>query len=77
MYYNITIGGERSTGTPNLYYVINGRPQIGVDLIRFIEGGHLLSSEKRAEKRKHSEGEKGKSLVKYTDYELFSWSACL
>ena len=28
MYYNITIGGERSTGTPNLYYVINGRPLI-------------------------------------------------
>ena len=25
-YYNITIGGEGSTGTPNLYYVINGRP---------------------------------------------------
>ena len=26
MYYNITIGGEGSTGTPNLYYVVNGRP---------------------------------------------------
>ena len=26
IYYNITIGGEGSTGTPNLYYVINGRP---------------------------------------------------
>ena len=28
IYYNITIGGEGSTGTPNLYYVINGRPLI-------------------------------------------------
>ena len=26
IYYNITIGGEGSTRTPNLYYVINGRP---------------------------------------------------
>ena len=26
IYYNITIGGER---TPNLYYVINGRPLTG------------------------------------------------
>ena len=29
IYYNITKGGEGSTGTPNLYYVINGRPLIG------------------------------------------------
>ena len=28
--YNITIGGEGSTGTPNLYYVINGRPLIAM-----------------------------------------------
>ena len=28
IYYNITIGGEGSTGTPNLYYVINGQPLI-------------------------------------------------
>ena len=26
IYYNITIGGEGSSVTPNLYYVINGRP---------------------------------------------------
>ena len=26
IYYNIIIGGEGSTRTPNLYYVINGRP---------------------------------------------------
>ena len=26
IYYNITIGGEGSTETPNFYYVINGRP---------------------------------------------------
>ena len=26
IYYNITIGGEESYGTPNLYYVINGQP---------------------------------------------------
>ena len=25
IYYNIQIGGEGPTGTPNLYYVINGR----------------------------------------------------
>ena len=30
IYYNITIGGEGSTGTPNLYYVINGRPLIAL-----------------------------------------------
>ena len=35
IYYNITIGGEGSTGTPNLYYVINGRPLM--NLIGFIK----------------------------------------
>ena len=29
IYYNITIGGVGSTETPNLYYVIYGRPLIG------------------------------------------------
>ena len=30
IYYNITIGGEGSTETPNLDYVINGLPLISV-----------------------------------------------
>ena len=34
IYYNITIGGEGSSGTPNLYYVINGRPFIGLVITR-------------------------------------------
>ena len=32
IYYNITIGGEGSTGTPNLYYVINERPLMDHDV---------------------------------------------
>ena len=34
IHYNITIGGEGSTGTPNLYYVINGRPLKAVQTLK-------------------------------------------